>query len=309
MGDPVIISIGGGKGGVGKSSVTANIGALLVRKEFNVGFIDADLGGANLHLCLGVRRPKTGLQDFINGKFKTLQEIAVPTILPNSWLISGASDIVELANPNFSQKKKIIKNLAGMDADYILVDLGAGSDNHVTDFFAAFPYGIIVTDGLPTSIENAYGFLKNGILRGLSNLFTGNKELQSGIKRFCDPDSGKPFGTITELLDVLSQRYPEEVIMMQEWLKQRKTLLVLNMVKDPEDVKVGTRFIEMVKKYLYINMYYIGYIILTPDMRKAIKLLRPLIEQNPESPAVSCFESVTNNLLTLTRGQTEHGLH
>lgn len=309
MGDPVIISIGGGKGGVGKSSVTANIGALLVRKEFNVGFIDADLGGANLHLCLGVRRPKTGLQDFINGKFKTLQEIAVPTILPNSWLISGASDIVELANPNFSQKKKIIKNLAGMDADYILVDLGAGSDNHVTDFFAAFPYGIIVTDGLPTSIENAYGFLKNGILRGLSNLFTGNKELQSGIKRFCDPDNGKPFGTITELLDVLSQRYPEEVIVMQEWLKQRKTLLVLNMVKDPDDVKVGTRFIEMVKKYLYINMYYIGYIILTPDMRKAIKLLRPLIEQNPESPAVSCFESVTNNLLTLTRGQTEHGLH
>lgn len=309
MGDPVIISIGGGKGGVGKSSVTANIGALLVRKEFNVGFIDADLGGANLHLCLGVRRPKTGLQDFINGKFKSLQEIAVPTILPNSWLISGASDIVELANPNFSQKKKIIKNLSGMDADYILVDLGAGSDNHVTDFFAAFPYGIIVTDGLPTSIENAYGFLKNGILRGLSNLFTGNKELQSGIKRFCDPDNGKPFGTITELLEVLSRRYPEEVIMMQEWLKQRKTLLVLNMVKDPDDVKVGTRFIEMVKKYLYINMYYIGYVILTPDMRKAIKLLRPLVEQNPESPAVSCFESVTNNLLTLTRGQTEHGLH
>jgi flagellar biosynthesis protein FlhG len=302
MSNPVIISVGGGKGGVGKSTITANIGALLVRKEFNVGFIDADLGGANLHLCLGVRRPKTGLQDYINGTYKTLQEIAIPTIIPKTWLIGGASDILDLANPNFAQKKKIIKNLSGMDADFILVDLGAGSDNHVTDFFAAFPYGIIVTDGLPTSIENAYGFLKNGILRGLTNLFTGQKELQNCLKKFVDPKSHKTYGTISEMLDGLNAIYPDEVALMRSWLSQRKTLLILNMVKEPDDVKIGIRFVEMVKKYLYINMYYIGYIILTPDMRKAIKSLRPLVEQNPESLAVTCFESVTNNLLTLTKG-------
>jgi len=302
MSSPIIISIGGGKGGVGKSSITANIGALLIRKSFTVGFIDADLGGANLHLCLGIRRPATGLQDYLSGKFKSLHEVAVPTALPSSWLISGASDILELANPNYSQKKKVIKNLAALNADFILVDLGAGSDNHVTDFFAAFPYGIIVTDGLPTSIENAYGFIKNGILRGLSNLFTGNKELQASIKRFSDPTHKRQFGTVTEMLEQLSPLYPEEVKTMRVWLNQRKTLLILNMVKDPDDVKVGLRFTEMVKKYLYINMYYIGYIILTPDMRKAIKMLMPLIEHFPESPAVNCFESVTNNLLTLTRG-------
>lgn len=302
MSSPIIISVGGGKGGVGKSSITANIGALLTKKSFNVGFIDADLGGANLHLCLGVRRPAAGLQDYISGKYKTLKEVAVPTIVPNSWLISGASDILELANPNFSQKKKIIKNLASMEADFILVDLGAGSDTHVTDFFAAFSYGIIVTDGLPTSIENAYGFLKNGILRGLSHLFTGNRELQSIIRHFVDPVHKKSFGTIGEMLDQLSVSYPEEVREMRIWLSQRKTLLILNMVKDPDDVQVGIRFVEMVKKYLYINMYYIGYIINTPDMRKAIKMLTPLIEYSPQSPAVDCFESVTNNLITLTKG-------
>ena len=94
--------------------------------------------------------------------------------MEKSWLISGASDILELANPNFAQKQKIINNLKKLDADYILVDLGAGSSFHVTDFFAAFPYGIIVTDGLPTSIENAYGYLKNGIIRGMVRLFQEN---------------------------------------------------------------------------------------------------------------------------------------
>ena len=70
MSNPIIISVGGGKGGVGKSTITANIGTILVQKGFSVGFIDADLGGANLHLCLGVRRPLTGLQDYLRGKIR-----------------------------------------------------------------------------------------------------------------------------------------------------------------------------------------------------------------------------------------------
>lgn len=300
MNNPVIISIGGGKGGVGKSTITANIGSLLIRSGRSVGFIDADLGGANLHLCLGVRRPGAGLQDYVSGKYKTLNEVAVSVQEQKGWLISGASDILELANPNFSQKQKIIRNLAKMEADYILVDLGAGSDNHVTDFFAAFPFGIIVIDGLPTSIENAYGFLKNGILRGLARLFTGRPEIQNCIKRFRDPHGGRPFATIGEMLEGLKNDFPEAVTDMRVWLQRRKTFLVLNMVKDTEDVRVGERFAEMVKKYLNISMYYIGYVLLSPDVRRSIKAMRPLVEFQTDSSAVECFVSITNNLMALT---------
>ncbi|MBN1575285.1 MAG: P-loop NTPase [Chitinispirillaceae bacterium] len=303
MDNPVIISVGGGKGGVGKSTITANIGALLVRNHYSVGFIDADLGGANLHLCLGVRRPLTGLQDYITGKYKTLQEIIIPVTLQNSWLISGASDILELANPNFAQKQKIIRNLAKMEADFILVDLGAGSDNHVADFYAAFPCGIVVTDGLPTSIENAYGFLKNGILRGLVRLFPGDGEIRNSIRRFSDPQSGKAYATIGEMLEGLARKFPRAVKEMRMWLQQRRTFLVLNMVRDPDDVKVGERFAEMVKKYLSLNIYYIGYIVFSPDVRKSIKAMRPLVEYCGESRAAECFASVTHNLIALTKGR------
>lgn len=304
MENPVIISVGGGKGGIGKSTVTANIGALLARKQYSVGFIDADLGGANLHLCLGIRRPPAGLQDYLSGKYKTLREVTVPLQLPRSWLISGASDIMELANPNFAQKQKIIRNLSGMEADFILVDLGAGSDNNVTDFYAAFPFGIIVTDGLPTSIENAYGFLKNGILRGLARLFSGNGEIQNCIRKFSDPKSGRACATVSELLEGLSHWFPAAVQRMRTWLRQRRTFLVLNMVKDPEDVKVGERFAEMVRKYLSINMYYIGYVIFSPEVRKSIKAMRPLVEFCENSRVAECFASVTGNLIALTKGRT-----
>ncbi|MBN1307002.1 MAG: P-loop NTPase [Chitinispirillaceae bacterium] len=302
MDNAVIISVGGGKGGVGKSTITANIGALLVRNHYSVGFIDADLGGANLHLCLGVRRPLRGLQDYLTGKYKTLEEITVPVSLPNSWLISGASDILELANPRFSQKQKIIRNIAKMEADFVLVDLGAGSDNHVTDFYAAFPCGIIVTDGLPTSIENAYGFLKNGVLRGLVRLFSGNGEIVDSVRRFSDPQSGRAYATVGEMIEGLTRRFPRAAQEMRRWLQRRRTFLVLNMVKESEDVRVGERFAEMVKKYLSLNIYYIGYIVFSPDVRKSIKTMRPLVEYCGASRAAECFAAVTNNLIALTKG-------
>ena len=57
MKDPVIISVGGGKGGVGKSTITTNIGAVLTTRGFSVGYIDADLGGANPSARRGRSRP------------------------------------------------------------------------------------------------------------------------------------------------------------------------------------------------------------------------------------------------------------
>lgn len=302
MKDPIIISIGGGKGGVGKSTITANVGTTLSQRGFSIGFIDADLGGANLHLCLGVRRPRLGLQDYMKGKCKNLDEIALPTLVPNSWLISGASDILELANPNFAQKQKIINNLKKMNADYILVDLGAGSSSHVTDFFAAFPYGIVVTDGLPTSIENAYGYLKNGIVRGMARLFAGNTEIQNRIKNFSDPVSKKGFVTVSELLENLHNDYPQEVIIINNWLHQRRCFLILNMVKTAEDVNIGTRFAEMVKKYLAINLHYIGYITFTPEIRTSIKEMKPIMLEEEPSKTRDCFEAVTQNLISITKG-------
>ena len=286
---------------MGKSTVTTNIGATLSQQGFSVGFIDADLGGANLHICLGVKRPRAGLADYISGTVKNLTDITIPTIVPNSWLISGASDILELANPNYAQKQKIINNLRKIDADYILVDLGAGSDYHVTDFYAAFPFGIVVTDGLPTSVENAYGYLKNGVIRGMVRLFPGHHDLQKIIRSFSDPLNKKGFATVNELLAFLSKDYPSEVTRIKEWLHSKRTFLVLNMVKSGEDVKIGTRFTELVKKYLSISLYYIGYIIYSPEIRTSIKQMVPVVQVPEHSRAKECFEAITQNLTALTK--------
>ena len=61
-------AIGGGKGGTGKSFIASNIGSYLAKKGKKVVLIDADLGGANLHSLLGVKKPEASLEDFFNKK-------------------------------------------------------------------------------------------------------------------------------------------------------------------------------------------------------------------------------------------------
>jgi flagellar biosynthesis protein FlhG len=187
-----------------------------------------------------------------------------------------------------------------MPADFILIDLGAGTGHHVTDFFAAFPYGIIVSDSLPISIENAYGFLKNGILRGLMRLFPDNRTVAQFVKRLSDSRDERGFSTVQEMLTAASTAHPEECRRMKEWLFEKKTFLVLNMIREEEDVRVGRRFIDMVKKYLSVPLSYIGYISYDTDFRSSVRESKPA-GSGASKAAADCFDAIAANLCALTK--------
>src|SRR6185436_2717846 len=86
-----IWSVGGGKGGIGKSLLTASLGWQLAQLGKRVVLVDADLGGANLHPCLGLQNPKRTLGDFIQRRVAQIEDVAVETGQPGLRLVSGAS--------------------------------------------------------------------------------------------------------------------------------------------------------------------------------------------------------------------------
>jgi flagellar biosynthesis protein FlhG len=304
MSDPVIISVGGGKGGVGKSTISANLGAALVRHGHSVGYVDADLGGANLHTCLGMRRPALTLQKFLSGGCRSLSDVAVSTPVPRSWLISGAGDFLEVANPNFAQKQDILNGIKALEADYIIVDLGAGSHAIISDFFAAFPHSVTVTDSMPTSVENAYTFLKNGIFRGLLRLFPDRDDIQKLVKAYTNLKGGVSAPTLENMFSQLEARCPKEVVAMREWLDSRRLFLVLNMIRGQEEVMVGEGFTGIVQKYLSVPLRYIGYLVYTPEIRASLKKLGPAVLQNNRQVA-ECFDAITGNLKAVVEGNKD----
>ena len=146
-------AVGGGKGGVGKSFLTTNIGVLLAKEGKRVVLMDLDLGGANLHTCLGVTDLDRGVSDFLMRRYEELEEALVPTQVPNLFLLSGAQDSLNIANPKYAQKIRLLRELKKIEADYILMDLGAGTSFNTLDFFIAADTQLLVAIPEPTSIE------------------------------------------------------------------------------------------------------------------------------------------------------------
>jgi flagellar biosynthesis protein FlhG len=162
-----IWTIGGGKGGSGKSFITANMGICLSKLGSRVILIDADLGGANLHTFLGVSPPAFTLSDFIKKRVKNLHEVLIPTEVPNLSLLTGAQDLLNAMDSKNVQKRKLLRSIQHLEADYLLVDLGGGNSISVLDFFLMSDGGILVVTPEPTSIENTYRFLKSAFYRRL----------------------------------------------------------------------------------------------------------------------------------------------
>jgi flagellar biosynthesis protein FlhG len=178
--DARIIAISSGKGGVGKTNVTVNLGIALSKLGKKVTIIDADLGLANIDVVLGLV-PKYNLFHLLRDG-KTLEEITV--FGPHDiQVISGGSGVMDLVNLSDEEIKKLILSFETLNetADYILIDTGAGINHSVMSFIEASHEVIMVVTPDPTSITDAYAVIKNianidKAVRVIINKAESNKE-------------------------------------------------------------------------------------------------------------------------------------
>lgn len=155
-----VIAITSGKGGVGKTNLTINLGLALNQLGYKVVILDADLGLANIDVIIGVI-PQFTLAHVIRRE-KTLEEIIIDG--PNGiQIISGGSGLKELVHLSEEQLVYLIDNLKeiGKDADFILIDTGAGINQSILSFVSAASEIILISTPEPTSITDAYAMIKN----------------------------------------------------------------------------------------------------------------------------------------------------
>jgi flagellar biosynthesis protein FlhG len=154
-----VFAITSGKGGVGKTHLTANLAVLAARSGRRVLLIDADLGLANAHIVLGVT-PKYHLGHLLDGS------MAVDDVLaegPHGVRILGASSgVQELTQLDDAQKLRLITALDPLEDrfDLVLIDCGAGIGDNVVFFAAAAQLAVLVVAPEPTSLTDAYAAVK-----------------------------------------------------------------------------------------------------------------------------------------------------
>lgn len=154
-----IIGIASGKGGVGKTTISANIAVTLAERGNNVMLFDADLGLANAQLALGCKAP-FNFSHVLAGE-KSLKEIIVEG--PKGVkLVPGASGIQRLASLSATEVAGIIHSFSELEdeLDYFIVDMAAGLSDSVMAFLAACQHRFIVLKNEPSSIADAYATIK-----------------------------------------------------------------------------------------------------------------------------------------------------
>lgn len=290
-----IWAIGGGKGGVGKSLVTANLSICLALMNFKVVVIDLDLGGANLHTCLGVPIPENTLSDYLTKKVRKLNKLITPTPIPNLSIISGAQDNTGMANIKQMHKNRLLSKLPELDADYIIFDLGAGTSYNTLDFFIYADRGLLISLPEPTSIENTYRFIKSVYHRKLK---LAEEFLQIGP--ILDQAINTKITSNTLPADLVHQVQQVNPVMAEKLkaeIDKLRPKLIINQVRTQADADIGHSMKIISKKYFGINLDYIGHLEYDSTVWQSVKKRKPLLMEYPNSALVMNFDKIVQKLL------------
>lgn len=154
-----VISVTGGKGGVGKTTLSVNLAMAFAKAGKRVLIFDADLGLANVDVLLGLK-PKKSIEHVINGECG-IDEVCL-TGPYGMRIIPATSGIQALAELTPQQSTQLIHSFSSMteEMDVMLIDLASGISRQVIDFTHAAQNILLVICNDPSSMMDSYAVIK-----------------------------------------------------------------------------------------------------------------------------------------------------
>ncbi len=190
-----VIAVASGKGGVGKTNVSVNLGISLCKLGNRVLLMDADMGLANVDIMLGLQT-EYNLSHVLDGE-KDLKEIIVegPAGLK---IIPAASGVKRMAQLSAMENAGIINAFSELsgELDVLLIDTAAGIADSVVSFCRASQEVIVVVTDEPASITDAYALIKVlsrdyqvsrfRLLANMSRSEQHGRQLYNKLSRVCE---------------------------------------------------------------------------------------------------------------------------
>lgn len=290
-----IWTVGGGKGGTGKSLIAANLGVLLAEKALNTNLIDADLGAPNLHTFLGIENPRPNLGDFLYQKGVRLSQFALPTFEPNLRLVPGPHRTLFADNLQYFRKRKLQNHIRRLEGTITLVDIGAGTTFNTLDFFLLSDLGIVVVTPDPASIENAYHFLRSAAYRTLEAV--GRKlGIEEVLSKIIGARHRGPI-SIPQLLEEVSRFDSGAGNILTGALHQRRNVLILNKTGDGSAASIGLSICDVARKVLGIPLRYLGAVPWDEQIASSLRQLNSHVRLFPESRSAKALWSIADSLV------------
>ena len=297
-GDKIIIPVASGKGGVGKSMLVSNLGIALAARGYRTTVVDLDLGGSNLHTCLGLPNRYPGVGDFLkgDGASQRLSQYLLQTPWNNLSFLPGDGRTPFMANIPARQRKQLLDQLGQLPGEIILLDLGAGSALNTLGFFGMVHRGLLVTSFETPAIMNLLSFLKNfsywiitvvaqhddAVYQKLTQAFRATMEMNPV--------------TVNTLLREVEQLNPQMARTIKERLQQYTPRIVSNMGDRVEDLQVTEQITRAMQHGLSLSPEYFGFIRYDGAVRRSMVEERALTACAPTSSAALDVDRLAERL-------------
>ena len=273
-----LISVASGKGGVGKSVISANLALALAKSGQQVILADLDVGGADAHIMFGQLNPSVTLTDFLNKKVNKLENITIPvTCHPHLRLIAGTGETLATANMVYARKKRLMKQFQELRADVVVIDIGAGTSYHALDFFLMADVHVAVAMPEPTSVLDLYRFIKLAAIRRVLSCFLARSPLSEVL-------SNRDFTSIEEVMEVAGATDAGGREVAAAAMRSFRPGLIINRVTGRSQVNV-LYLRKILQDYVGGDLQLLGEIPEDPAVSQAVRNFLPIIEASPDAPA------------------------
>lgn len=292
-----IIPVASGKGGVGKSLLSANLAIALGQQGKKVVLADLDLGASNLHLVIGQKPGAASLGSWFTEK-SDFKDIIQQTDYQNVSFIAGDSQIPDLTSLKHVQKVRLIRNLKNIDTDYIILDLGAGTHQFILDMFLLSPQGIVVSAPAVTATLNGYLFLKNATFRLLYTTFKRGTPGRAYLDNLKKDSATMQKLYIPNLIQALANCDPANTQIFISRMQQFRPRLVMNMIEDPKDADRAQRIKSSCNQYLGLEIEYLGLMYRDMLQDKALASQLPVVVYKPQSVLGQAIYRIADKIIS-----------
>lgn len=277
-----MIAVGGAKGGVGKSMLSANLAVGLSLLGQKVVLADLDLGGADIHLYTGVKSLSKTWKDFLDKKVDSIQDILTPTAFEGLSLIGGDSSRLGSANLPYFRKLKMIRHLKALETDFLIIDLGGDTSYNGLDFFLQADQKIVVSGTEPASVLDSYAFVKVAKMRLLERFFARHKRLKDLAEQVKDGSLEKSKNySLDFIFQQVRTRYPHALFELKKQFEQFRLSIVLNMTESSKDMRIAKSMQKLVKDKCFLDIGILGTIPLDRVVHRAAREFTPIVVEHP----------------------------
>jgi flagellar biosynthesis protein FlhG len=241
------------------------------------------------------------LADFASGRETDLEKLLIDTPFPHLRVIAATRAHLGVPQLRAFRRGELARAFRRLVCDVVLVDLGAGAHPTVVDYFLVSDQGILVLTPEPTSVENAYAFLRAAFYRRM-RLAMMSHAVRERIHEAMDQRNERGIRTPQDLLREVGELDPEEGRRFVTTMQGFRPRIIVNGVRSAEDIRLGFSVKSVCKKYFGIEIEYLGYVNHDEAVRRAVRARQPLVVSEPGSDAAVYLTRIARKLAPPRRG-------